>query len=468
MKAKYLSPKKISTIQAITSFILAILIGVFSFLPIISIKVGEKEDIADLNALFSEIGVDIEIPEKVNYNLGTTLRGDIIFIKTMNYLLKTGSLKENGKVLPEKTEEFNKLTKDYISSFEDPADREAFFAFIMLLGKAIDIGNLFGAGNISTSSDDSSGFGLNLVLIIVRIVFLILICAFMHIFLINGIILLVSAIIKFIVNRRKLDSVADELYNNIQKRLIFVLILPLLLAMFDGISLGVGFVAVMLFCLANILVAGVLTRFRRYDAAGLRYINIYQACTICATVGTLICFFTVIDLGFFREFCEAFEKYASKVILMHAADTKFHPNMAFLIDGLLALLFVAAGAARIADSAPRIWSMIALKGKNEDASKSLISKGVVLLVTTLCAFALKFTKTAYEYSYDFDEKKYVKCSPETLYDMSDDVMGKLILIFVGALIIIASGIAMKKLHEKMCPEIGGLAAIKGVTETEEE
>lgn len=486
MKHFDISPKKLSIMQSLVCLVLSILLAVCSLLPIVSFDADGEKASDEMNELFDRVRVGekyperldtnfkFDIPDKIDLTLETAIRADVLLVKTIAFrgdLLKI--VGDEREITPEQKKEARELTDKWLGELEDPKDQAAFYVLASLFGQMFDVTSIIGLGESDVFGFDTDNifslifdllYDLLLLVMIVGVLF------YSHFLPILSVTCALFCIKNAIQYRTCLYQISGRTYGKLQKRLLDTIGIAIIVAPLDGASMGIGTILVILIGIVNIFAAAALTRGIGFAGELKKYVDITQICSLCASVGGLLCYFMLADLGFFREFYAALDEFLVEFFIrteiIGDLIDGYIPNLMFFIDVALALVFVFAGALRIVDISTRVCSITALKCRAESAPKTLIVGGATILVASFAPFVLTFLKNGILHDVDVGTKEVIRDSAETIYHMSSDVRIKLIFILIGAAIILASGIVMKILRNKHCPNITDLDAARVFDDTE--
>lgn len=483
MKQLDISPKKLSITQSLICLFLSILLALCSFLPIVSYDAGGDKANDEMNALFDRIrdskkthvriasDFEFDIPEEVAFSFETAVRADVLLVKSVKFGIDINKLAgDDREFSPEKEKKARVLTDKWLEALKDPEDQAAFYAVTSLLGQAFDVAELFGTREDDvTYNEEIPALVVSALYSLLLLIMLLVAIWMTHILPIVSVAGAIFCIKNAIQYRTCLYQISGRTYAKVQKRLLDAIGLPVSLSLFAGVSMGLGAILIILIGIINIFIAAALARGRNYEGDYFKYVNITQICSLGASVGGLLCYCMLADLGFVREFCAALGEFLDEFFLRTAIIGNlidgYIPNFAFLIDVALVLIFVFAGVLRIIDLSTRTCSITALKCRAELAPKTLIVGGSTIFAASLMPFVLTFLKDGILHDLDVGTQEVIRDSAETIYTMSTDVRIKLIFILIGAALIIAAGIVMKVLRKKYCPSIADLDAARMFDDT---
>lgn len=463
MKQLQLPHKTIATSKLITNIVLVILAAVLAFTPLLSIDMSNSatkevvdsslDDIAEENDLLD--GVKIELSDKVDISTATMIRSHVILIKMISLLGKDISSIGN-ELTKQEQEALDKQREEFQEMLESEEGQEALLTTLVLWGQVVD----FSSDDTDTAKDDDSVVAI--ITMVLRLFAVLIIILIITAF---PIILAVQSVIKLIYALTKLkdpDVANSKLSSLVPSYLPVVLLFAILLTLFDGLVFGSGLTLLMVICCVNILANIVFSRLRSYEAQDLRYINLFQGSYLVASVGALLFFFNLLNVGVLRNFLTDLTNYVDTLYtesetintILKMLNRSFTPSALYLID-LILIVFYLAFALNVATNAiPICAARIGLSKAKSSKKTSLIYLGATGLIGSVLPIVVSNLQNGRHYELEssgFENIVVNEAESFSIFTLSSDATSCLIGMIVGSILILGAGIALKVMTPMLCP-----------------
>ena len=422
-------PQKLAkTIQIWVCVLLTVVALVMSFMPIINLKTLENAD--KINEMMDDIGIDAEIPEKVDISAVGLVKSGILVFDIIS--LATDDTDSDEK----------------LEALEEKLDSEDGKNTVMT---ALAIATTVGAGAEDEDEDKESDAGF------IGVVFNVLI-VLMAIFGVLGmtialpIVMLIKTIRTAIAALTNLKTPGDAVAKVGGLLLTsFTLILTLMVfqTLIPGMSYGTGLIGIFVVTVIAAVLNTAASRLHTYNKSEFMYLNVAQGVSVVGIVGFLMFFFNMIKANVFGAFLGGnYVKYLVKVgdamVLAEKLGQEPQINNAYAMDGLLIVVTWALLVASISYFVANIARLSCTQKKSDCRIVGAIIALITAIIPTYLADAkhgyLDVTSTAAEGDYSF-------------LVLNNAEESALSMVLVGAIIMVVAEIALIVLKKVLCKDL---------------
>ena len=420
-------PQKLAkTIQIWVCVLLTVVALVMSFMPIINLKTLENAD--KINEMMDDIGIDAEIPEKVDISAVGLVKSGILVFDIIS--LATDDTDSDEK----------------LEALEEKLDSEDGKNTVMT---ALAIATTVGAGAEDEDKESDAGF--------IGVVFNVLI-VLMAIFGVLGmtialpIVMLIKTIRTAIAALTNLKTPGDAVAKVGGLLLTsFTLILTLMVfqTLIPGMSYGTGLIGIFVVTIIAAVLNTAASRLHTYNKSEFKYLNVAQGISVVGIVGFLMFFFNMIKANVFGAFLGGnYVKYLVKVgdamVLAEKLGQEPQINNAYAMDGLLIVVTWALLVASISYFVANIARLSCTQKKSDCRIVGAIIALITAIIPTYLADAkhgyLDVTSTAAEGDYSF-------------LVLNNAEESALSMVLVGAIIMVVAEIALIVLKKVLCKDL---------------
>ena len=420
-------PQKLAkTIQIWVCVLLTVVALVMSFMPIINLKTLENAD--KINEMMDDIGIDAEIPEKVDISAVGLVKSGILVFDIIS--LATDDTDSDEK----------------LEALEEKLDSEDGKNTVMT---ALAIATTVGAGAEDEDKESDAGF--------IGVVFNVLI-VLMAIFGVLGmtialpIVMLIKTIRTLVAALTNLKTPGDAVAKVGGLLLTsFTLILTLMVfqTLIPGMSYGTGLIGIFVVTVIAAVLNTAASRLHTYNKSEFMYLNVAQGVSVVGIVGFLMFFFNMIKANVFGAFLGGnYVKYLVKVgdamVLAEKLGQEPQINNAYAMDGLLIVVTWALLVASISYFVANIARLSCTQKKSDCRIVGAIIALITAIIPTYLADAkhgyLDVTSTAAEGDYSF-------------LVLNNAEESALSMVLVGAIIMVVAEIALIVLKKVLCKDL---------------
>ncbi len=456
-------PKKtVSMIQVWVSILLIVVSIFLAFTPIITFDLLDEETASGIEEMLSELGGEkIELPEGKLEVTAPKLIGCISMIT------KVISVSTNSNATQAERDELQAMIEG----------EEGKNALMIAAAVAVTFGDAFeGAFGEETGSDNIIGTILNIFLEVFVVLFatlymfgFTLIIPFVYI--IVGIVALIRALTKL--------QTPEEAAGKVGKALPGMVVYPMMLLAFQAVlpTMGFGSGALVLWILAFVatFLNVVVSRLRTYAPNDMKYANVLQGVSLVSVIGYLVFFFNIIKTGVFNTFTHgpwsglfgtamAYSAVAEKT----GEAVEFASN-GYIIDPILVVLAVGFVLSSFNYFSDILQRLSLAKPKGGDS-------GLVPAIFVLASCVLPMIVKSSQNNYKVHEFVVTNGNtPEPVGSFLDGMTAEgesaLTMALVGAIILLASEIALIVLKKVFCADIDSTsreAVLRGTALTNDE
>ena len=467
MKQLNLPRKQIALLQALVSLALIVLTLIFSFTSILTINLSDSTLCQNVQASLDTMSKDVEgfnavkIPEKLDITMPKLIKADLIMFKIIKVSINTAK-EMAGTMTQQEQEKINQAKEDLQKAIEDPEGQEAILTVFAALGQ---VANLSG----EDSEKAETGIG-NIILSLIRFFAMFYILLFITFFpVLVGITALIN-LIRVLTHLANPEEVSGKVAGRMISYLSTAVTFALALTLFNGMEFGTGLTLIMVLALVSVVLNVVATRLRSYTARDFRYVNVAQGTAAVAGVGAIVFFVNLLNVNVLRTFFNAFGDYMKKLVdqteSINAAISdynmfsqnkvaQFSAGAGYIADLLIIAVFgmlalVNTGSI-IVSCATQLGLTVGKKGKKAD----FISSGIVAIICMILPFIAGMLKNQKSYSLNMDSGKPVINEEVVgaIYVIPDETKSALIGMLIGAILILAAGIAGSVLKKKYCSDL---------------
>ncbi len=460
-KKSKISKKAYASLTMWTSLLLAALILVMSFMPIITLDTSKAS--ASMGD-FVNVAI-IDVPDEIDVSFAKIIGS----FELMGDLLKVGFMEdkmsdEDYEISAEELEEYYELQEELEESMNSKEGAEhAFIAAAMV-------------SSIETIAD--SDFPTHALLIIYEIITVILslafACFFVLILPITAVVMFLKVLIPTLINAKKPGLGASKVASRIPQMLSIPFSTMLLVSLIPGISLAWGVTAICVIIGIFVLMCTVLTRLRSYAPKKFTYLNIVQGVSLVSLIGFIVFFLNILKTNVIPNFLGGNMVFQLMGIALGDAaskefDVPFDPNGSYIIDLVLIFLFamaVISATKYVGFLASRLSCTINPKKRLEENN---VDSGLVTSIWLLITFiAPKIVAGCKHYYYDIEST--ASKGDESFLILSSSESSALTVALIGIIIMIAAEIVLKVLKKKLCKELSTYdtnAIVCGLEQTKE-
>lgn len=268
-------------------------------------------------------------------------------------------------------------------------------------------------------------------------------------------------LIKALTRIKRSEEYAGKVAGKMAGPLGFTIAIALLLTFFPGITMGPGLVVILVLSILSVVTNLVISRLRAYNEIDFKFATLVQGTALVQGIAFILLFVGMLNTGFLKNMITSVCTYVSKTSVAINSYTKqvdfynsfFNANMSrpqmnlmFLIDMALVIaaaiiaLFVAISLVKA------IASQLGLvKGKKPG------SLATPIWALIACILPLVAINLQNEIGYSMTATGVKTRVIGSILNVSDDSMGALIAMFIGAFLLLASAIAYRIVKKKLCP-----------------
>ncbi len=467
MKQLNLPRKYTLASQLFISVALIILAAIFAFTPILTIDLSDnkaRETLNDVLDSFSESidaeDAEFEIPEKVNVSMPKLVTSVGVFTKIIGVVIDGA-----GSAIDGDEEGANEATEDLNKVLASEEGQETIVMLMGLMMGTLDTDS-FESSDAEESEDSTVGAVVNGIISYGILFYLLAIS------LVWPIVLIVTAIItliKALKAWKKGENVASKFGAGLIGALGTVVTVALLMTFVPNMVLGFGMVAILVLSIISIVVNVVVSRLRSYNDVDFKYANVVQGTALVKLVGFIVFFTSVLKTGFLRSFIDSVSEYLSKALKQVAdinksidaanklSSTKVDNltmNFGYLIE--LALMLVAAALALsvCVSVAKSVAAQLGLVAKKKVATPGSLASGIIALIVCIIPVVVSKLENKIFYSLKIGNKlEVVEEKAGSIFKISSDSKSALVGMFIGAVLILASGIAYLVTKNVFCKDM---------------
>lgn len=469
MKQLNLPRKQIALVQALVSLALLVLTLVFSFTSIMSIDLSDsdfrKSVQASLDSMSKDVeGLDsIEFPEKLDVSMPKLIKADILMFKIIK--VSINAAKEATSTLSKQDQEkIDQAKEDLQKAMEDPKGQEAILTVFAALGQAVDL-----SGNENEKSESGAG---EIIMNVIRVIAMCYILIFITVFPIVVAITTLITLIKVLSHLGNPEEVSGKTAGKVISYLATVVTFALALTLFNGMGFGTGLTMIMVLALLSVLVNVVASRLRSYSDRDFRYINVAQGTAAVAGVGAIVFFVNLLNVNvlrtFFNSFGDYMEKLGKQVESINASIdmynqfvpasqrvSNFSASAGWVADLLIIAVFGITALAMTGSLIVSCAAQLGLTVSKKTQKGTFIFSGVSAIICTALPFIVSMLKNQKYYSMDMSGSKIVinEEIEGAIYSIPAETKSALIGMLIGAIIILAAGIASSVLKKKFCADL---------------
>jgi hypothetical protein len=424
-------PKKTTAlIQVWTSMLLIVIAVILSLTPIITLQIADKETIDSINEMVEEIsGEEIpDIPDAIDVS-APKMFGSISMI--VKFISAAGS---NDPALAQEVQ----------AMMEGEEGRNT---VLMVAAIAASFMEIFGGEEDGQKSD---GFAMILKVLVVMICLLYV----LGFTLIIPFVCAITAIIALVSALKNLKT-PEEAAPVVSKKLLGLITLPMTFILFQCVlptmHYGVGALGLWIVCFVCVALCLVASRLHAYTPAQMKYANVLQGTAILGTIGYLVFFFNIINVGAFDSLISGkWASYVAQVVIIQANGGTV-PSSGYLIDAILvlvAVILVISSVDYFKACANRL-SCTAGAGKNNKRPKDshLVSSIIYLLIYILPVYVMGATNCLKDPTSASTE------GAESFLVLSEEQSGALSMALVGLIIMIVAEVALVVLKKVVCKDV---------------
>ena len=462
-------PKKLmATIQTWGCLLLAVLCVIFSFTPLFTLKtIDNAEEIeASLNEVFKEADIQVEIPEKIGISAIKLIKSVALIIDVVDVTkdIAKAEMQEDddltdvmdeleGDDVSNETEkeeiDANAKVKELEELLKSETSQETLitaFAIVTTVSSAFEN---------DSKEDGALDFLANLISsilpMLIVIAALLYVLGFTLVFPFVFTIGTVITLIKVIAHKNDPFETAPIA----AKRLNGIMTLPLLSMLFQcvipGINLGFGTVAIFILACIGIVINVAISRTRDYPEDKNIFSLIVQGGALIGAIGFAVYFFSIINTGILNTFLHGnWGLYAAEVASIKALNESAEVSNAFLIDGILILLyasFVMSSINYFTGCVQRL-TLTGSRGKRgADAPAHLIPMAAIVTIGTIIPFVVAGMKNLYEDPTNTSNGAFTSLA------LKGDGKTALIVALIGVIIMLAAEIAIVVCMNTYCKDL---------------
>ncbi len=457
-------PKKtVSWIQIGVSMLLIVLALIFSFMPIIKFDVCDddtKDTIIKLAGQFdAEFAAELEedFPEDGIEITALKLFGSVTLLgEAIDALGNTAEDIESGDM--ESAEEGASNLADLLKTEEG---KETFFTIAAVATVFTDAFD----GAFDGLGDNPIGalinFFLKFVIVLVCVLYMI---GFSFIAPIIYIFTAIVATVQLLINRNDPSVVAPK----IAKKLPGMLKVPMMVILFQAVlpTMHYGFGAMALWIVAFVasFLNVVVSRLRTYTPGDMKYLNVMQGVSLVGIIGYLVFFFNIVKTGVFQTFVGGTWSGNAAIGFVAMASETEVVSYGFIIDAVMVIVAVLLVMSSI-DYLKNVLQRISCAKKG--GSDGNMARAIMLALTCILPMIVMNSQNYYP------DLTNLSASAEGSYldGMTSDGKGALTVALVGAIIVLASEIAMIVLKKVFCADVSAedmAAVVSGAALTPDE
>ncbi len=426
-------PKKTVSMIQIWVSVLLILVSIFlAFAPIITFDLMDAETADAIEEMLGELGAgdEIEIPDGKLEVSAPKLIGCI------NLFTKLISVAGNENATQAEKDELQAMVEG----------EEGKNSMLVAAALVVSIGDVFSDGGEDTGI---IGMILNVLVVLICTIYMLgftLIIPFVYI--IVGIVALIRALTKM----KTPEDVAGKVAKTLPGMIVYPMLLLAFQAVLPGMGFGSGALGLWILAFVATLLNVVVSRLRTYTVTDIKYANVLQGISLVSIIGYLVFFFNIIKTGVFHTFISGDWGTVTAMAMGNGLEATINEHEAaevvsngYIVDAILvmlAVLFVVSSVDYFKDVLQRI-SLAKTKGGDNG-----IARAIMTLLACVLPMVVLNSQNNYENIFDLDAEPI----GSFLDNMSDDGKSALTMALVGAIIILASEIALIVLKKVFCAD----------------
>lgn len=421
-----LPQKQMKTIQVWVCVLLTVLALIMSFMPIIKLKTVENAD--QINEMMEDIGIDVEIPEKVNISA-------VGLFKSVKMIFDIVSLAADKDA-----------DEDKVEALEEKLTSKDGQNTVMT---ALAIATTVAGGSDDEEDSSSDDF--------ITIIFNVLI-VFMAIFGVLGmtvalpIIMIIKTIRTLVAALTNLQT-PEEAVSKVGGLLLtsFSLILTLMVfqTLIPGMSYGSGLIGIFVVTIIAAVLNTAASRLHKYSKEEVTYLNVAQGVSVVGVIGFLVFFFNMIKANVFGSFLNGpFAKYlvdvGNKQYLIKNLKLDEQVNNAYVIDAVAILATWVLLVMTISYFVSSI-SRLSCTQKKSDCS---IVGAIIALIVAIIPKVIAGAKHGYD-----DVASTASEGDFSFLVLNSDEEAALALVLVGAILMLVAEVALIVLKKVLCKDL---------------
>ena len=487
MKQLNLPRKQISLVQALVSLALIVLTLIFSFTSILTINLSDSTLRQNVQTSLDSMSKDVEgfdsikIPEKLDVTMPKLIKADVLMFKIIKVSINTAK-EMTSTVSQQEQDKINQAKEDLKKAIEDPEGQEAILTVFAALGQAVDFSN---------NEDEKSESGVGeIIMMVIQFIAMFYILIFITVFPIAVGITAIICLIRVLTHLANPEEVSGKVAGKMISYLSTAVTFALALTLFNGMEFGTGLTLIMVLALVSVVLNVVATRLRSYAPRDFRYVNVAQGTAAVAGVGAIVFFVNLLNVNVLRSFFNAFGDYMEKLsnqttdinntikaynMFSNETVAEFSASTGYVADLLIIAVFgimaLAITGSLIVSCAAQLGLTVGKKGQRAN----FVSSGISAIICTILPFIVSMLKNQKYYTVNTDSGKLIinEEAAGAIYSIPSETKSALIGMLIGAILVLAAGIATSVLKKKYCSDLpeewellilSGKAPLPGVSE----
>ena len=442
------APKKIvSTAHFWSSVLLVVLALVFSFMPIISLDLsmpevtigddgeisydkGQADYLEAVGDLMQEMGIYVEIPEKVDVSLPK-------LIGSVSMIFKVVAAAGEGEDAAEKQAELD----EYLETENGKQDVVTAIAIAASFMKAFDFESLSGENaNIMSFLLNTllSMVGLFAVLALVVIIPLKLIIA--------GIKTLIT-VARVLKNKENPELYCATVAGILPSKITLVFTLMLFQCVLPGMTYGWGVLTICILGIVSVVLNFATTRVRRYPDDQFVYLNVVQGGALVGMIGFIVFFFNIVKSGIIKSFVGGgLSDFLTNVIGQAVENGgEVSVNNAYIVDIIMMFVYlvIMLYCTKYFDKTAKRFSCTVKKGLISNKPKD---SGIVGACILFLAYLLPTLVAGFKHNGEGeDATSFLELAPAQQSALTGALVGIIIMIVAEVAIIVLKNVFCKNI-----------------------
>lgn len=439
MKQLNVSKRVTGHVQLWVSVLLAILMVVFSFMPIFKIKTAEGGFAGQMAEMAQKISPDLEIEEGKEIDVSA-----IKLISSVSMITKVVGAVGSGEKAAEKQEALQEF-------LDSEKGKEAILTGVAIASCLLgSFGDLIGGEGEEKAEMDIFSLILDVLVSVIGLFAVLGLTMYLPIW---AVIVAIIVLIKSLKNMKTPEEVSAQ----VAGKLVPIVSLPLTVMLFQcvvpGMTYASGIVGLFVIGIIAVALGFVISRLRSYNKDEFIYLTVVQGGALLALAGFLVFFFNLVKVGIFKSFVNgSYFGYMAKAIVEKKAGADI--SGAYIVDGVMMLVYLVMvlGCTKyLAKAAQRFGGLTKKKKKGTIAMKD---NNLVNVIFMLPIYILPILVKGFEHNVDTTPaSSFLQLAPTQESALTAMLIG-LILMFVAELaVVILKKVLCKGLTEDKAASI---------------